>query len=149
MYRKILVPHDGSKYSAKAAEIAIELARASGANVVFVNSTVLPSLVYTFQEAANAAINETVQELVEVLEDSASGMLKELVETCKKKGVEASFVHKVGDPATVILEAAKARSADLIVMGSRGLSGLSKLRALGSVTRKVTEHSSCPVLIVH
>lgn len=148
MYRKILVPHDGSKYSAKAAEKAVELARVSGAKLTFVNSTVLPSLVYTFQEAATAAINESVQELAEASEDSASRMLKELVETCKKKGVEASFVHKVGDPAAVILEAAKAQNADLIVMGSRGLSGLSKLRALGSVTRKVTEHALCPVLIV-
>jgi len=148
MYRKILVPHDGSKYSAKAAEKAIELARMSGAKLTFVNSTVLPSLIYTFQEAANTAINEAAQELVDASEDSASQMLRDLVATCKKKGVEASFVHKVGDPAAVILEAAKTQNADLIVMGSRGLSGLSKLRALGSVTRKVTEHASCPVLIV-
>lgn len=149
MYRKILIPHDGSKYSAKAAEIAVELARISGAKIVFVNSTVLPSLIYTFQEAANAAINEAAQELVEASEDSASKMLKDLVAACKKKGVDASFVHKVGDPAMIILEAAKAEKVDLIVMGSKGLSGLSKLRALGSVTRRVTEHSTCPVLIVH
>lgn len=149
MYRKILVPHDGSTYSERAAEKAMELARMSRAKLVFVNSTVLPSLVYTFQEAANAAINEAAQELVDASEDSASRMLKELVEASKKKGIEASFVHKVGDPAQVILEVAKTANADLIVMGSKGLSGLSKLRALGSVTRKVTEHSSCPVLIVH
>ena len=149
MYKKILVPHDGSKYSASAVEKAMELARMSGAKIVFVNATVLPSLVYTFQEAANVAINEAAQELVEASEDSASKMLADLVATSKKEGVEASSVHKVGDPAAVILEAAKAQNVDLIVMGSKGLSGLSKLRALGSVTRKVTEHSPCPVLIVH
>jgi nucleotide-binding universal stress UspA family protein len=127
----------------------MELAKMSGAKIVFVNATVLPSLVYTFQDAANAAINEAAQQLVEASEDSASKMLKEQVAASKKKGLEASFVHKVGDPAQVILEAARAENADLIVMGSKGLSGLSKLRALGSVTRKVTEHSPCPVLIVH
>lgn len=149
MYKKILVPHDGSNYSARAAEKAIELARMSGAKLVFVNATVLPSLVYTFQDAANAAINEAAQKLVAASKDSASEMLEELVASCKRKGVEASFVHKVGDPATVILEAARSQNVDLIVMGSRGLSGLSKLKALGSVARKVTEHSHCPVLIVH
>ncbi|MEM2141476.1 MAG: universal stress protein [Nitrososphaera sp.] len=149
MYRKILVPHDGSKYSARAAEKAMELAKMSGAKIVFVNATVLPSLVYTFQDAANAAINDAAQQLVEASEDSATRMLKEQVAASKKKGLEASFVHRVGDPAQVILEAARAENADLVVMGSKGLSGLSKLRALGSVTRKVTEHSPCPVLIVH
>jgi len=149
MYKKILVPHDNSEYSSRAAQKAIELAQLSGAKIVFVNSTVLPSLIYTFQEAANMAINEAVQELVAWSGDSASKVLGDLVALCKKKGVQASFVHRVGDPAEVILRAAKAEGADLIVMGSKGLSGLSKLRALGSVTRKVCEHSRCPVLIVH
>jgi nucleotide-binding universal stress UspA family protein len=148
MYKKILVPHDGSKYSEKAAEEAVELARLSGAKLVFVNSTVLPSLIYTYQEAANAAINEAAQELVDFSGDVASKSLGYMVAQCKKKGVDASFVHKVGDPAEVILAVAKAQGADLIVMGSKGLSGLSKLRALGSVARKVSEHSACPVLLV-
>lgn len=148
MYKKILVPHDGSKYSEKAAEEAIELARLSGAKLVFVNSTVLPSLIYTYQEAANAAINEAAQELVDFSSEVASNILGDLVAQCKKKGVDASFVHKVGDPAEVILAVAKAQGADLIVMGSKGLSGLSKLRALGSVARKVSETAHCPVMII-
>ncbi len=149
MYKKILVPHDGSKYSERAVEKAILLARLSGARILFVNSTVLPSLIYTFQEAANAAINEVAQKLVDSSGDVSSKILRSLVLQAKKKGVEASLVHKVGDPTEVILSVEKAEGADLIVMGSRGLSGLSKLRALGSVTRKVSEHSRCPVLIVH
>lgn len=149
MYKKILVPHDGSKYSERAVEKAILLARLSGARILFVNSTVLPSLIYTFQEAANAAINEVAQKLVDSSGDVSSKILRSLVLQAKKKGVEASLMHRVGDPAEVILSVEKAEGADLIVMGSRGLSGLSKLRALGSVTRKVSEHSRCPVLIVH
>jgi nucleotide-binding universal stress UspA family protein len=109
---------------------------------------VLPSLIYTYQEAANAAINEAAQELVDFSSDVASKILGDLVAECKKKGVDASFVHKVGDPAEVILSVAKAHGADLIVIGSKGLSGLSRLRALGSVARRVSEHSTCPVLIV-
>lgn len=149
MYKKILVPHDGSEYSERAADRAIELARLSGAKVVFVNSTVLPSFIYTYKEAANAAINEAAEELMEFSGEVATKILGDLVSRCRKKGIAASFVHKVGDPAEVILAAAKAEGADLIVIGSKGLSGLSRLRALGSVARKVSEHSRCPVLIVH
>jgi nucleotide-binding universal stress UspA family protein len=149
MYRKILVPHDGSEYSARAADKAIELARLAGAKIVFVNSTVLPAFIYTYQQAANAAIDEAAQQLMDFSGDVASKILGDLVRQCKKKGVEASFVHRVGDPAEVILSTAKTERADLIVMGSRGLSGLSRLRAFGSVARKVSENSRCPVLIVH
>jgi nucleotide-binding universal stress UspA family protein len=48
-----------------------------------------------------------------------------------------------------ILEFAKKEKADLIVIGNIGLSGISKLKTLGSVSRSIAEKSSCPVLIVH
>ena len=47
------------------------------------------------------------------------------------------------------MEVAEEEAADLIVMGSIGLTGLSKLRALGSASRAVSERARCPVLIVH
>lgn len=149
MYRKILVPHDGSEHSERAAEKAIELARLSGAKIVFVNSMTLPSFFYTYRDATNAAINEAAQQLMDFSGDVAAKILGDLGRQCSKKGVDASSVHKVGSPAEVILSVAKSEGADLIVMGSRGLSGLSRLKALGSVARKVSEHSRCPVLIVH
>jgi len=56
---------------------------------------------------------------------------------------------KHGSAAEQILRFAKTNKIDMIIMGSRRLKGLSKINALGSVTRKVSEIADCPVLIVH
>jgi hypothetical protein len=54
----------------------------------------------------------------------------------------------IGNPIEKILDLASAEKVDLIVIGSVGLSGISKLKALGSVSRSVSERAKCPVLIV-
>ncbi|WP_415281101.1 universal stress protein [Candidatus Nitrososphaera sp. FF02] len=149
MYTKILAPYDASKYSDKAIEHAIALAKMSGAKLTFVNVTMLPTLIYSFYEPANTAINEAAELLLETSEDSATKAMHLLVTKAKKQGVEASYVHAVGDPAEIIIETAKRKKVDLIVMGSRGLHGLARIKALGSVTRRVVEHAECPILIVH
>ena len=55
----------------------------------------------------------------------------------------------VGNPSEKIIDFANQEKVDLIVIGNVGLSGISKVRALGSVSRSVSERASCPVLIVH
>lgn len=148
MYGKILVPYDGSSFSEKAVEHATYLAQLSGANLLLINATTLPALVYTYHETVNAAINEVAQSLVGPSTEAAKSLSK-LAEKIKKKGVAASYKHAVGDPAEMILETVEKEKIDLVVIGSKGLHGLSKIKALGSVTRKVAESASCPVLIVH
>ena len=56
---------------------------------------------------------------------------------------------KYGSAAEQILRFAKNNKIDMIVMGSHRLKGISKIKALGSVTRKVSESADCPVLVVH
>lgn len=148
MYSKILVPYDGSQFSERAIEHAAYLAKALDAELLFVNATVLPALMYTYHEPTNAAINEAAQLLVQSSRDAAARSLEGIVDKCKKDGMKASFMQRVGSPAELVLEIAKKEKADLIVMGSRGLGAMKSL-LLGSVTRKVSERSSCPVLIVH
>lgn len=65
----------------------------------------------------------------------------------EKADVRAIETVRGGDPATTIVNAANRSDANLVVIGSRGLSGL-KEKLLGSVSREVAEHASCPVLIV-
>lgn len=149
MYKKILVPYDGSKYSDKAADHAIDLAALSGAKITFLHVTMLPSLVYMYHEPASAAINNAVQLFVETSEDTATRALAGLVGKAKKQGVDATYVHVIADPSEAILETAKRHKSNLIVMGSRGLRGIARIKALGSVTRRVVEYSDCPVLVVH
>ncbi len=149
MYKKILVPYDTSEFSERATDHAIALAKMSGAKVTFLNVTMLPSLIYTYHEPTNAAINDAAQLIMQSSEDSATKALLGLVARADKQGVEATYMHAVGDPAEIIIETAKRQKADLIVMGSRGLRGIARIKALGSVTRRVMEHSECPVLVVH
>jgi nucleotide-binding universal stress UspA family protein len=149
LYKKILAPYDTSQFSERAAGQAVALAKMSGARLVFINVTTLPSLIYTYHEPTNSAINEAARLILQSSEDSATKALQELVARAKGQGVEASYVHAIGDPAEVIIEAAKSQKADLIVMGSRGLRGVARIKALGSVTRRVVEHADCPVLVVH
>lgn len=148
MYRKILVPYDGSSFSERAVEHAAYLAKLSGANLLLVNATVLPTLIYIYHEAANAAINEVAQTLAGSSGEAVRS-LSMLTERINKQGIAASYKHAVGDPAELIIETAEKEEVDLVVMGSKGLHGLSKIKALGSVTRKVAERVNCPVLIVH
>ncbi|AIF82972.1 universal stress protein UspA-like protein [Candidatus Nitrososphaera evergladensis SR1] len=149
MYRKILVPYEGSQFSERAAEHAAYLAKLSGAKVTFLTVTALPSLIYTYNEAVNAAISEAAELLIMSSESPVVRSLKSRVEKCKKRGIDAKLVHTVGDPAMLVLETARKEGTDLIVLGSKGLKGVSKLKVFGSVARKVTELLVCPVLLVH
>ena len=56
----------------------------------------------------------------------------------------------IGNPADVIIDIANNKEkVDLIIMGSTGLKGISKIRVLGSISRAVSENANCPVMFVH
>lgn len=86
------------------------------------------------------------KQLEEKWNNFARGKLKLL----SSEKVRANSVVKIGHAGEEILQFAKDNKIDLIVMGSKRLEGISKaVMALGSVTRKVSELTSVPVLIVH
>ncbi|MGV2805317.1 universal stress protein, partial [Clostridium perfringens] len=66
----------------------------------------------------------------------------------KSAGINPETVHLKGDPAHEILNYARDTEQQLIIIGSRGLRGIKEMM-LGSVSHKVSQLSSCPVLIVH
>ena len=82
------------------------------------------------------------------VKNDAVKMLESCVSKCKSNGVTASYVIKDGNISQEILDFAKKKRATLIIIGSQGLAGISKLKTLGSVSRKVSELAHCPVLIV-
>jgi nucleotide-binding universal stress UspA family protein len=75
-------------------------------------------------------------------------MLAEKKHDVESSGMVVKTRVEVGYPAERILAAAEEEDADLIVIGNVGLSGFSKLKAIGSVSRVVSEKAKCPVLIV-
>ncbi|HSD05437.1 MAG TPA: universal stress protein, partial [Nitrosopumilaceae archaeon] len=74
--------------------------------------------------------------------------LKNEVEFCRKNDVKTYYQIMKGYAVDAILKFALKNNIDLIVMGSKGLSGFGKLLTLGSVSRRVSEEANCPVMLV-
>ncbi len=140
MYKKILVPTDGSEYAKKAQKHALFLAKVSGAEIVavsvtennFVNGLPLDDEVYQLNQILNERSEENLKEFDKLNEDD----------------LKITHVVREGSPAKVILEVAKEEAVDLIVMGSSGKSGFDRF-IMGSVADKVVNSAKCAVLVVH
>lgn len=142
--RRIFVPIDFSDSSLRALDYAIELGRTFGArlSVLFV---VEPIYFATPGDLYGTSANLGM--LLEEQRRTAREELKKLDERLKKRGIDAETVLGSGVPHEVIVETAKTRKADLIVMATHGRSGLSHL-LMGSVAEKVVRSATCPVLTV-
>ncbi|HEX6067308.1 MAG TPA: universal stress protein [Nitrososphaera sp.] len=151
MTGRILVPHDGTEMSDRALAKATELADALGAEMVIVHIVdsrfVPPSATLGFI-SDRTSLEAAKEELVRILRSGAEQMLKKRIEEVRKKGVKVNFILGVGSPAEEIAKTARSVKAGMIVIGSRQLKGTDKLKALGSVARKVSETAHCPVMII-
>jgi len=152
MISKILVPHDGTEMSDKAFEKAVELAKGFKAELVLLHviEHVLEiplsvHLIFDDIDAINKARNTARKELEKGWDKIVEVKTREI----KDDNVDLTSECKYGTAAEEILRIAKNNTIDMIVMGSHRLKGVSKIKALGSVTRKVSESADCPVLIVH
>jgi nucleotide-binding universal stress UspA family protein len=139
MFENLLLAVDGSEHAMKAAQVASNLANAMNSQtlrIVVAYDTIPVHIGDPYmQNALNARISETeeiLQRAVQVVWAVGAQIYTEMIE---------------GDPAEVIIDVANIRNSDVIVMGSRGLGGLSGL-LLGSTSQKVVSHAPCPVLIV-
>jgi nucleotide-binding universal stress UspA family protein len=143
MFKKILVPTDGSTQAAHASITAAELAKSQGAQIVGVY-VIDPFPYIGIGDASAAGLQAYMTEA-----RAASGQaLDALAKVCGDAGV--SFVGDTIERNVVyegILETAEAEGCDLVVMGSHGRQGIKAL-ILGSVAQKVLTHAKVPVLIV-
>lgn len=146
-YNDILVPYDDSKFSHKALETAKILAKAYGSNlylvtVVDVSDVASPGLI------RSEATRKTFGQIRDSIRRSAELALEQKKQECKEEGIRAlSFVME-GSVSNELLALIKKNNIDLVVIGSQGLSGISRLKALGSVSRRISEIAECPVMIV-
>jgi nucleotide-binding universal stress UspA family protein len=155
MARSIVVGTDGSVPAEEAVRQATDLASRDGARLHLVTAyhdpqilqettvwTNDPKGVIDTGRAGGAERTETVD-----LREVAESLLKRAARGALSKGVEVETHAREGHPAEVIIDVAKQVQADLIVVGSRGLTGI-KRYLLGSVSSKVSEHAPCNVMIV-
>lgn len=137
--------------SDKALERAIEVAAATEAQLALlyvVQEIPLPLAKYSLRLPANKTVRENFEKLYRIMEKDGLEMLQAKVQRCESAGIPAKALVVRGHPVREILAAAKNEGAELVVMGSIGRSGLSKIRAIGSVARRVSESLGCPVMLV-
>jgi nucleotide-binding universal stress UspA family protein len=141
MYRNILIATDGSDLATAAARQGIALAKNLGAKVIALKVT---EPLYWYDANVPA---EAQPGIVHAEREAAKAILAKLADSVKAAGVACETVHaEQGPPYVAIIETAKAKGCDLIVMGSHGRSGVEAL-FLGSHTLKVLTHSKIPVLV--
>lgn len=138
--RTVLVATDFSATAQAGIDWALELARTHQAQIVLVHGVMLPNRATDFVPSP--------PDLTEKLQEAASGRLNEAAERARGRGAEVITDLRVGLPSQAILEAAEERAVDLVVLGTRGLTGLQHL-FLGSTAQRVVQHANCPVLTVH
>ena len=135
--KKILVPVDGSIPSKNAAKYAAYLAKDIDATLVLLNVWE-PVAVTIGGDAAKQLKAEMEAASIRALE-----AVKRVVEEC---GGKVEIMSRSGTPAYAILDAQEETDAELIVMGSRGLTSIEGF-FLGSVANKVLQSAACPVLV--
>ena len=145
MVKKILVALDGSKASNNALNFALDLADTLSANIELL--TVLPP-VFLPSYSIYVLKSDAISECAKNLEISFRGVLSKAQQEVKKRkpASKVSIRFEKGEPSEKIVEVADRGGCELIVMGSRGLGG--RVSTLGSVSSRVVDRASCPVLIV-
>lgn len=146
MYTHILIATDGSDLAGKAVAHGLGLAKQTKAQVTIVTATADWS-VSEMADLAERGATEPVQEYERKAAAWAEKVLAKAAEAAKAAGVAATTYHaKDKAAADGIVEAARAKGCDLIVMSSHGRGGVGRM-LLGSVASKVVALSPIPVLI--
>ncbi len=146
MYNHILIATDGSDLAQKAVSDGLKLAHELKASVTFVTVTELWSTLGMAAEQYTEMINPT--ESYEAIQAAwAKKVLADAADKAQKLGIACETIGKKDNPAEGIIEAAKEKVCDLIVMASHGRRGVKKV-LLGSVTNEVATHSPVPVLVI-
>jgi nucleotide-binding universal stress UspA family protein len=149
MFRHILLPTDGSPLSTRAAKLAVELAKSSGARLTALH-VIPPFAPTTYMEGMGVypELFSPVQ-YKRATEARAKRMLGKVATLAKAAGVPCETKAANGRaPWEAIIKTAKSKRCDAIVMASHGRRGLESL-LLGSETTKVLTHTKTPVLVCH
>ena len=152
MYRKILVAFDGSEPSKHALDIAVSTADKWKAELVIL--TVVPRVmmpVFPDEGFGSAPITaaQDMSEYQDKMKEIYASSLKEAEEDIKEAFPDLVVTTKLmeGRPSALIVEEAEEEHIDLIVIGSRGIGGITGW-ILGGTSRKVVESCTKPILVV-
>jgi nucleotide-binding universal stress UspA family protein len=155
MLNKILVAIDFSDPNNSTFDAALSLAQTTGAKLMLLN-VIAPDknnypnpFVYSGYEYGlmDESLVTVYQEQWDKFKQRGLEALRSLAEEATAAGVEAEFIQEFGNPGRTVCNLAETWSADLILVGSRGLTGVKEM-FLGSVSNYVTHHAPCSVFIL-
>ncbi|MCO5195072.1 MAG: universal stress protein [Anaerolineae bacterium] len=144
MFKRILIPLDGSQLAEAALLPAMALAQVSGGEILLLNVPFVREVYPTSTAGYRALVPDRVdEEPRDVIQD----YLMNLQIRWSATGIKIHTMITDGDEASTILETASAENVDLIVMTTHGRTGLTRW-VLGSVTERVLHDAPCPVLVM-
>ena len=144
MFKRILVPVDGSKRALRALDKAVELQRLTHAELYVL-------CVFKHHSLLEASLSMVRPAKLDIPDDALKEYATEIALNAKHRAIELgveevrAFV-KGGRPSSTIVRFGRKRECDLIVLGSKGTNGESSI--LGSVSQRVASMAKCPVLVV-
>lgn len=150
MFKDILIPYDNSAPSQNALKLALNIAKSNNSTIhllYVIPEVILPN--YFGRNQLKKTIKEYEKEIYNDLKAQALKLLQEQKQKTEMSGVPTKIGTAYGGISKEILESIKNNKIDLVVIGTTSRKGLSKIRTLGSVARKISEESPCPVLLVH
>lgn len=156
-YRRILVPYDDSEYSKRALDFALAIARAFNSQLHLLNVVeelyVTPLMegqdIISPKTGERESFQYYLKELYQNMKNNAMEMLETQSRRIGMEGVETKTKVVLGHTPSKIVEYIREEKIDLVVMGTLGHKGISKIVGLGSVARKVSEDAPCPVILLH
>ncbi len=144
--KKILVPTDFSKEATNAMHFATQLARKAGSEILLLHVLEVPY--GSFSIMGEIHTDYSFEQLYQVqLVKKTQERLEELVSAMEEQGVSAKAKLEFGNPFEFITENVTDEQVDLVVMGSKGASGLSEI-LIGSNAERVIRHAKCPVFTI-
>ncbi len=150
MYKNILVPHAGTPGGDEALKHAIHIAKSNSSKIISLHVVEdIPHGPRLLHSSQMASIRKQLGEITRSMMDQMEDEMSKKTKLCEKEGISSHVKIASGDAFDEILKIEQNQKIDLIVMAKRRkLKGIKSLLKLGSVSRKVLENVSCPILMV-
>jgi nucleotide-binding universal stress UspA family protein len=145
---RVLLASDGSPHASAAMDLLAKLGLPRSAVVTLLNVVETHDYLTSHLLATGRSdLRRLAEEVIQARKQAGADMLEKARNALKRRNLTADTLVAEGHPAEAILQTAERIRADLVVMGSRGLTGMKRL-LLGSVSHKVVRHAPCSVLVV-
>jgi nucleotide-binding universal stress UspA family protein len=145
---KVMIGIDGSEQSVNAVDYAIAIAKRHNAELIAVN-VLTSDIGYAYSSPGVESPPLTIREIILLAEDEVKEWFDDIKEKADKNGVRfrSEIIMAKRSAVSTMLDYAEEQKIDLIVVGTRGRSGIKKM-LLGSIASGLVTYAACPVLVV-